>query len=76
MSIASASSTNATTDRALYAVLAVLSVGVLYYSQVTTLDWDEGFHLVAASLVAAGKRPYLTFAFRSLRCTPGGMRCG
>ena len=49
--------------RRLYVLLAVLSAGILFYSQQTTLDWDEGFHLVAASLVAAGKRPYVDFCF-------------
>ena len=47
----------------LYAVVGLLSAGILAYSQVTTLDWDEGFHLVAASLIAAGKRPYIDFCF-------------
>ncbi len=47
----------------LYVTLAVLFAGLLCYSQTTTLDWDEGFHLVAASLIAAGKRPYIDFCF-------------
>jgi hypothetical protein len=49
--------------RPLCALLGLLAGAVLYYSQVTTLDWDEGFHLVAASLVATGKRPYVDFCF-------------
>ncbi len=49
--------------RWLYAVIALLCAAVLSYSQTTTLDWDEGFHLVAASLIAAGKHPYLDFCF-------------
>ena len=71
--------------RWLYAVLAVLCAGLLSYSQITTLDWDEGFHLVAASLIAAGKRPYIDFCFPqpslhawwnalSLSLTGGGWR--
>lgn len=40
-----------------------LFAGILAYSQTTTLDWDEGFHLIAASLIAAGKRPYIDFCF-------------
>ena len=44
-------------------ILFPLFAGILVYSQVTTLDWDEGFHLVAASLIAAGKRPYIDFCF-------------
>ena len=42
-------------------ILALLCSGLLCYSQATTLDWDEGFHLVAARLVAAGQRPYIDF---------------
>jgi hypothetical protein len=49
--------------RWLAAILAVLSAGVLFYSQQTTLDWDEGFHLVAASLIRAGRQPYVDFCF-------------
>jgi hypothetical protein len=44
-------------------IAALLSAGILYYSQTPTLDWDEGFHLVAASLIAAGKRPFIDFCF-------------
>lgn len=44
-------------------VVAALSAGILFYSQQTTLDWDEGFHLVAASLINAGRRPYIDFCF-------------
>jgi hypothetical protein len=44
-------------------IVALLSAGILYYSQTPTLDWDEGFHLVAASLIAAGKSPYIDFCF-------------
>ncbi len=44
--------------------VAVLWAGLLLYSQ--TLAWrgDEGFHLLAAQLVAAGKRPYLDFFYQ------------
>jgi hypothetical protein len=50
-------------DRWPYAIAALVCAGILAYSQLTTLDWDEGFHLVAASLIAAGKRPYIDFCF-------------
>jgi len=33
------------------------------YSQTQALAWDEGFHLLAAQLIKAGKRPYLDFCF-------------
>jgi hypothetical protein len=42
---------------------ALIFAGILIYSQLSILDWDEGFHLVAASLIAAGKRPYVDFCF-------------
>src|SRR5437016_6123487 len=35
----------------------------LWYSQTRAFAWDEGYHLVAAHLVKAGKRPYLDFCF-------------
>jgi hypothetical protein len=44
-------------------LIALLCVAIVLYSQTTILDWDEGFHLVAAALIAAGKRPYLDFLF-------------
>jgi hypothetical protein len=49
--------------RWLAAILVSLSAGTLFYSQRTTLDWDEGFHLLAASLINAGRRPYVDFCF-------------
>jgi hypothetical protein len=36
---------------------------LLVYSQTYAFAWDEGFHLIAAQLIAAGKRPYLDFFF-------------
>lgn len=33
------------------------------YSQVRAFVWDEGFHLMAAHLINAGKRPYIDFCF-------------
>jgi len=38
---------------------AILSV----YAQTLAFAWDEGFHLLAAQLIKAGKRPYLDFFF-------------
>jgi 4-amino-4-deoxy-L-arabinose transferase-like glycosyltransferase len=43
--------------------LAILSTGLILYSQIEAFEWDEGFHLLAAQLIAAGKRPYLDFCF-------------
>lgn len=36
---------------------------MLGYSQTMAFHWDEGFHLLAARLINAGKRPYLDFLF-------------
>ncbi len=44
-------------------VVAVLATGLLVYSQTQALAWDEGYHLLAAQLIQAGKRPYLDFCF-------------
>lgn len=49
--------------KSLCSILLLIFAGLLLYSQNTTIDWDEGFHLVAASLIAAGKRPYVDFCF-------------
>lgn len=44
------------------AVLLLCGV-LLVYSQTEAAAWDEGFHLLAAQLINAGKRPYLDFLF-------------
>jgi hypothetical protein len=44
-------------------LIGLICAGILFYSQTAVLDWDEGFHLVAASLIAAGRRPYVDFLF-------------
>jgi hypothetical protein len=41
----------------------VIAAGLVVYSQTMGFVWDEGFHLVAAQLILAGKRPYLDFCF-------------
>jgi 4-amino-4-deoxy-L-arabinose transferase-like glycosyltransferase len=43
--------------------VSVLAAGLVVYSQTAALAWDEGFHLLAAQLIKAGKRPYLDFIF-------------
>lgn len=45
------------------AALAPLVALHLWYSQTHAFSWDEGYHLLAAQLVAHGKRPYLDFCF-------------
>jgi hypothetical protein len=49
--------------RYLCAVTILLFAGLLLYSQTRAFSWDEGFHLLAAQLILAGKRPYLDFCF-------------
>jgi 4-amino-4-deoxy-L-arabinose transferase-like glycosyltransferase len=43
--------------------VSVIAAGLLVYSQTAAFAWDEGFHLLAAQLIKAGKRPYLDFVF-------------
>ena len=47
----------------LVGVTLLLTVGLVLYSQVFAFVWDEGYHLLAAQLIARGKRPYLDFCF-------------
>jgi len=47
-----------------FAVLQLLlTAGLILYSQTMAFVWDEGFHLVTAKLINAGKRPYIDFCF-------------
>lgn len=41
--------------------VALLTAGLLVYSQTIALAWDEGFHLLAAQLILRGRTPYLDF---------------
>ena len=43
--------------------LALTAGGLLLYSQTHAFAWDEGYHLLAAQLIRAGKKPYLDFCF-------------
>ena len=47
----------------LWSVLLLISSGIFIYSQTMAFVWDEGFHLVAAQLIAWGKTPYIDFIF-------------
>ncbi len=47
----------------LWSVLLLISSGIFIYSQTMAFVWDEGFHLVAAQLIAWGKTPYVDFIF-------------
>lgn len=42
---------------------AVVAAVLLVYSQTLALAWDEGYHLLAAQLVKAGKTLYIDFCF-------------
>jgi hypothetical protein len=46
-----------------YGALALLTLGMLVFSQTKSFFWDEGFHILAARLISVGKRPYLDFFF-------------
>jgi len=48
----------------LSAVVAALAAGLVLYSQTIAFYGDEGFHLLAALLINAGKRPYLDFFYQ------------
>ncbi len=52
------------TPLVLWAVLAALSLGLLTFSLTVAPVWNEGFHLVAAQLINAGKKPYLDFFYQ------------
>ncbi len=41
----------------------VFAAALVVYSQTLAFAWDEGFHLLAAQLIRAGKTPYLDFLF-------------
>ena len=41
----------------------LIAAGLLLYSETMAFVWDEGFHLVAAQMILAGKRPYIDFCF-------------
>lgn len=43
--------------------MALPALALLVYSQTKAFTWDEGFHLLAAQLIKAGRKPYLDFCF-------------
>jgi hypothetical protein len=46
-----------------YGWIALLTAALIVYATTIGFVWDEGFHAVAAQLIAHGKRPYLDFCF-------------
>ena len=47
----------------LFGVVTLVGAGLVFYSQTKAFAWDEGFHLLAAQLILAGRQPYLDFCF-------------
>jgi 4-amino-4-deoxy-L-arabinose transferase-like glycosyltransferase len=47
----------------LIAVGALYAAAFLVYAEKWAFTWDESYHLLAAQLMSAGKRPYLDFCF-------------
>ncbi|MGD0580079.1 MAG: hypothetical protein ABSC08_14250 [Bryobacteraceae bacterium] len=47
----------------LCAFVTLIAAGLVWYSQTMAFAWDEGFHLLCAQLIKAGRRPYIDFAF-------------
>jgi hypothetical protein len=47
----------------LWAVVLLISAGLVVYAETIAFVWDEGFHVVAAQLISWGKTPYIDFLF-------------
>jgi 4-amino-4-deoxy-L-arabinose transferase-like glycosyltransferase len=47
----------------IFVACATLLPGYLVYSQTMAFHWDEGFHLLTAQLINAGRKPYIDFCF-------------
>ena len=47
----------------LCATLSVYAAAFLIYSENWAYTWDESYHLLAAQLIGAGRRPYIDFCF-------------
>ncbi len=45
------------------AAILVVTAGLIWYSRTMAFAWDEGYHLVAAWLIAHGRKPYIDFVF-------------
>lgn len=44
-------------------VIGAIFGALIVYSQTRAFCWDEGFHLLAATMIRQGKRPYIDFTF-------------
>lgn len=47
-----------------YGIIAAISCGLGAFSETAAFQRDEGFHLLAAQLVRAGRKPYLDFFYQ------------
>jgi hypothetical protein len=47
----------------LCSAVTLIGAGLVWYSQTLAFAWDEGFHLLCAQLISAGRRPFVDFAF-------------
>src|SRR3984885_3282311 len=47
----------------LLSAFALITAGLVVYSQTMAFAWDEGFHILTAQLIKHGKRPYIDFVF-------------
>ncbi len=47
----------------LLSAFALITAGLVIYSQTRAFAWDEGFHILTAQLIMHGKRPYIDFVF-------------
>ena len=47
----------------LYLVCGFLAAVLIVYARTKAFAWDEGFHLLTAQLIKAGKRPYIDWVF-------------
>ena len=46
-----------------FLVAAPVAAALIIYSQIAAFTWDEGFHVLAAQLIAEGQRPWVGFVF-------------
>ncbi len=48
---------------AVFAGVALVVAALIWYANTAAFAWDEGYHLIAAWLIAHGKQPYIDFVF-------------
>lgn len=50
-------------ENKVFGVLGLYAAVFLLYAEKWAFSWDESYHLLAAQLIGAGKRPYIDFCF-------------